>query len=300
MTVPDTLTRLCGPFSLELTPGEAKKADRFTDHLQPGTSVYVTFLPRTPFSDTVEAVARLAAGGMRPVPHLAVRAVRDERHLDEKLAALTGEGAVEEVLLIAGSLSRPAGELDATIQALRTGCLERRGIRRVGLAGHPEGSPDINDEDLRQALKEKNEFALDSPLDLYLITQFCFASEPVVSWERQVRQEGNRLPIYVGLPGLASPAKLLKFGLSCGIGPSLKVLRRRTGNVLKMAASAVYHPDDTMVGVASAAAQDAEALFRNFHFFPFGAYERTARWANAVARGDFRFDERSARLEVEP
>lgn len=298
MTVPGALARLCGSFSLELTPREAQKNERFTDHLHPGTSVYITFLPRTPFSETVEAVARLAAGGMRPVPHLAVRAVRDERHLDEKLAALTGEGGVDEVLLIAGSVSRPVGVFDATIQVLRTGHLERRGICRVGLAGHPEGSPDISDEGLRQALKEKNEFAVDSPLELYLVTQFCFTPQPIVVWERRIRREGNRLPVHVGLPGLASPAKLLAFGLSCGVGPSLKVLRRRTGNVLRMATSAVYHPDDTMIGIASAASRDPAALFRRFHFFPFGAYERTARWANAVARGDFRLDENAARLEV--
>jgi methylenetetrahydrofolate reductase (NADPH) len=298
VTVPDALARLCSSFSLELTPKEALEVDGLTGHLQPGTPVYVTFLPRTPFSDTIEAVARLAAGGLRPVPHLAVRAVRDERDLDEKLAALTGEGGVEEVLLIAGSVSRPAGEFDATIQTLRTGCFERRGIRRVGLAGHPEGSPDISDEGLRQALKEKNEFALDTPMDLYLITQFCFAPQPIVAWERQVRQDGNRLPVHVGLPGLASPARLLKFGLSCGVGPSLKVLRHRAGGVLRMATSAVYRPDDTMIGVASAAATDPDALFRGFHFFPFGAFERTARWATALASGDFRVDEGAARLEA--
>lgn len=298
MTVPGVLTRLCGCFSLELTPREAQQVERFTDDLQPGTSVYVTFLTGAPFSATVEAVARLAAEGMRPVPHLAVRAMRDERHLDEMLAALTGEGGIDEVLLIAGSVSRPVGEFDATIQVLRTGRLERRGIRRVGLAGHPEGSPDISDEGLRQALKEKNEFAVDSPMELYLITQFCFSPQPIVAWERRVRQDGNRLPVHVGLPGLASPATLLKFGLSCGIGPSLKVLRHRTGNILRMATSAVYQPDDTMIGVASAAARDPAALFRCFHFFPFGASARTARWAQAVARGDFRLDENAARLEV--
>ena len=285
--VRSALMRLCGSFSLEVTPREAHKIERFTDVLPPGTPVYVTFLPNTPFFETVDLVRRLAADGMRPVPHMAVRAVRDARHLDEKLAALTGEGGVEDVLLIAGSLRRPAGDFDATIQVLRSGCLERRGIRRVGVAGHPEGSPDITDEGLRQALREKNEFAADSPMALYLVTQFCFASEPVVAWERQIRSDGNRLPVHVGLPGLASPATLLKFGVSCGVGPSVKVLRKQAGNILKIASTAVYHPDETMAGVAQAASSDPDALFRQFHFFPFGAYARTARWAEAVAAGRF-------------
>jgi len=300
MNVPVTVTRLCHGFSIEVTPREARKIHRFSDHLRPGTSVYVTYLANTRFSETVEAVRRLAAEHMRPVPHLAVRAVRNERHLDEQLAALTGEAGIDEVLLIGGSLSHPVGEFDATIQVLRTGCLERRGIRRVGLAGHPEGSPDISEEGLRQALKDKNEFAADTPMKLYLVTQFCFAPGPVVAWERRIRADGNRLPIQAGLPGLASPATLLKFGVSCGVGPSLKVLRRRAGGVLKMATGPTYCPDALMTGIARGAIADRHALFRGYHFFPFGAYARTATWANAIAEGRFTYNERSDSLEVRP
>jgi methylenetetrahydrofolate reductase (NADPH) len=298
MNVPFTVTRLCSGFSLEVTPREAMRIERFADDLPPGTSVYVTYLANAPFSETVEAVRRLAVENMKPVPHLAARAVRDVRHLDEKLAELTGEGGVDEVLLIGGSLARPVGEFDATIQILRTGCLERRGIRRVALAGHPEGSPDISDEGLRQALKEKNEFAAETAMQLYLVTQFCFAAEPVVTWERQIRAEGNRLPIHVGLPGLASPAKLLRFGLSCGVGPSLKVLRKQAGNVLKMATTSSYRPDATILGIAEAATTDRHALFRGLHFFPFGSYRRTAAWAKAIGDGQFILDQPADRLEV--
>jgi methylenetetrahydrofolate reductase (NADPH) len=298
MSVPFTLTRLCADFSLEVTPKEAGRIPSFTDDLRPGTSVYVTYLANTPWRDTVDAVRRLAAENMRPVPHLAARAVRDARHLDDMLAALTGEGGVDEVLLIGGSRPRPVGDFDATIGVLRTGAFERRAIRRVGLAGHPEGSPDISDEGLRQALKDKNEYAADTPMQLYLVTQFCFTAEPIVAWEHQIRADGNQLPIRVGLPGLASPAKLVKFGLSCGVGPSLAVLRKQSGNVLRLATTAAYLPDRTMVGVARAALADRHTLLRGFHFFPFGSYARTAAWARAVGEGRFTLDTSRDRLEV--
>jgi methylenetetrahydrofolate reductase (NADPH) len=299
MTVPTTVARLCRPFSLEITPKEARRIDRFSDHLEPGTPVYVTYLANAPFSETVEAVRRLAAESMRPIPHLAARGVRDKRHLDEILAALTGEGDVDEMLVIGGSHADPVGEFDATIQVLRTGCLERRGIRRVGLAGHPEGNPDISEEGVRQALKDKNEFAAETAMQLYLLTQFCFAPEPVVVWERQIRADGNRLPVHVGLPGLASPTTLLKFGVSCGVGPSLKVLRTQMGNVLKMATASTYHPDSTMIGVARAVISDPDALFQGFHLFPFGSYTRTAVWARALGRGQFTCDPHTKRLVVQ-
>jgi methylenetetrahydrofolate reductase (NADPH) len=294
--IPDALRRLTSSFSLELTPRQAQKIERFSDHVRPGTSVYITFLSNTPFSETVETVRRLALQAMRPVPHLAARAIQNRRHLDAKLAALTGEGDVEEILLIGGSLPEPAGDFDATIQILRSGCIERHGIRRVGLAGHPEGNPHVSGSDLRQALKEKNEFAAESPLELYLVTQFCFAPEPVVGWEREIRADGNQLPVHVGLPGLALPATLLKFGLSCGVGPSLKVLRQQAGNLVKMATSPAYCPDQTMVGVARAASSDPAALFRSFHFFPFGAFARTANWAGAVADGHFSIEQTTGRI----
>jgi len=293
-----TLRRLAGSFSLEVTPRQAQKIERFSDVLRPGTSIYVTYLPNTPFSETVETVRRLGVQAMRPVPHLAARAIRNRRDLETKLAALTGEGGVEEILLIGGSFPEPAGDFDATIQILRTGCIERHGIRRVGLAGHPEGNSSVTDGDLRQALKEKNEFAADSPLDLYLVTQFCFTSEPVVAWEREIRADGNQLPVHVGLPGLASPATLLRFGLSCGVGPSLKMLQQQGGHLLRLAGSPAYHPDQTMVGVARAAAQDPAALFRRFHFFPFGAFARTAGWATAVANGHFSIAATTGRIRL--
>jgi methylenetetrahydrofolate reductase (NADPH) len=157
----------------------------------------------------------------------------------------------------------------------------------VGVAGHPEGSPDVGDAELVQAITDKNEFAVDSGLDVHLVTQFSFAPEPVIIWERSIRAAGNRLPVHVGLPGAASAATLLKFGLRCGIGPSLAVMRKQAGNVLKLASTKPQYPEATVTGVAAAAAQDGANRFAPFHFFPFGAFARTAAWARAIADGRF-------------
>lgn len=294
----DAVARLSADFSVESTPREATRTPSFSELLRPGTSVYVTYLANTPFDLTVNLVRRLSNEGMRPVPHLAARAVRDVGHLDEMLARLTGEGGVEEVLVIAGGVAPPAGSFDASVQVLRTGILEARGIRRVGLAGHPEGNKDIGDQGLRQALAEKNAFAASTDMDLYLVTQFCFAPDPIVAWERRIRQEGNRLPVRIGLPGLASPATLLKFGLSCGVGPSIKVLRKQAGNLLRLATASVYLPDRTMLGVARATVEDPDCLLSSFHFFPFGALARTATWARGIAEGRFAVNASTDRLEV--
>jgi methylenetetrahydrofolate reductase (NADPH) len=285
-------------YTLEVTPREVRKNPGLLQATLPvGTRVYITFLANSSFDDTVAAAAGVLEQGMRPVPHLAARSVRDVDELDHMIARLTEVG-VDELLLIAGSLSRPAGGIDESMQVLRSGVLERRGIGRVGVAGHPEGNKDIGDTRLDKALAEKNAFAASSGVELYLLTQFCFAAEPIVTWERRIRLAGNSLPVHVGLPGLSSPTTLLKFGLSCGIGPSLKVLRKQSGGLLKLAAKPIYYPDQTLVGLGRAIQEDPDSLVHAAHFFPFGALESTAAWNGDINAGRFELDDTQGRLEV--
>jgi methylenetetrahydrofolate reductase (NADPH) len=282
--------------SLEVTPREvAKKPGLLRETLPAGTRVYSTFLPNTPFSDTVRAAASLVEQGMRPVPHIAARNVADEAELDRMVGELADAG-VRELLVIGGSLSQPRGTITESMQVLRSGVLERHGIERIGVAGHPEGNPDIGDEALATAVREKNAFAATSDCEVYLLTQFCFAAEPIVAWERRLREQGNRLPVQVGLPGLSSPVKLVKFGLACGVGASLKVLRKQSGGVLKLARTPVYYPDQTMLGLAAALQRDPAGLISGVHFFPFGAVEETADWIRRIGGGRFRVDDRRGRL----
>jgi methylenetetrahydrofolate reductase (NADPH) len=129
---------------------------------------------------------------------------------------------------------------------------------------------------------------------MHLVTQFTFAAEPVVAWERRLRAMGNTLPIHVGLPGVTSPAKLIKFGLSCGVGPSLSVLRKQTGGVLKLATTTAYKPEDTLLDLAAAIAADPRSLLSTAHFFPFGALSATAEWAYDLRARNTPRSERSA------
>ena len=241
---------LLAPFSVEITPRETTKLPPLSGLLDPGTAVYLTFLPNVPWEQTLDAVRWVAHDGMRPVPHIAARGVPDRATLGRMFGELAAEG-VEDVLLIAGGMA-PVGEFHETVQILDSGCLEEAGIRRVGVAGHPEGHPDVADDLLTWALAAKNRIARDRGLDMHLVTQFTFAAEPVVAWERRLRAMGNTLPIHVGLPGVTSPAKLIKFGLSCGVGPSLSVLRKQAGGVLKLATTAAYKPEDTLLDLAAA------------------------------------------------
>ncbi|MHA6782994.1 hypothetical protein ACVGOW_18645 [Pseudonocardia saturnea] len=275
--VSSALRELITSFSAEITPREAGTLPPLSGVLAPGTAVYITFLPRTPWEDTLAAARWIAEAGMRPVPHLAARAVPDRTTLRRMLSGLAAAG-VADLLLVAGSTA-PAGEFHETAQILSSGCLEEAGIVRVGVAGHPEGNTDIGDDGLAAALATKNRIARERGLDVRIVTQFAFAAEPIVDWERRIRAAGNTLPIHVGLPGLTSPTRLLRFGLSCGVGASLKVLRKQAGGVLKLATTPVYRPDETLLGLAASVAADPASLVRAVHFFPFGSLVATAGWA---------------------
>ena len=62
------------------------------------------------------------------------------------------------------------------MDVLRSGLLERHGIVRVGVAGHPEGSPDIAPEAILAAHSpRRTRFAGSSPIELRIVTQFALA-----------------------------------------------------------------------------------------------------------------------------
>lgn len=290
------LRRLMTPFSVEITPKEAPSLPPLPEVLAPGTAVYLTWLPNTRWADTVAVARSVREAGMRPVPHLAARAVPDRAALARMLADLAAVG-VADLLVLAGSVDTPVGEFHEAAQILDSGLLEDAGIVRVGIVGHPEGHPDVPDDELYRALLAKCRIARTRGLELHLVTQFAFDATPIVAWERGIRARGADVPVHVGLPGLTSPARLLRFGLRCGVGASLKVLRQQTGGVLKLATSPVHHPDATLVGLARAVAADPASLLRAVHFFPFGALAATASWAADVRDGRFALDDRD-RLRV--
>ena len=87
------------------------------------------------------------------------------------------------------------------------------------------------------------------------------------------------------MPGVTSPPTLLKFALACGIGPSLEVLRKQSGGLLKLATTRAVD-----AGRASPRASprstldDPDSLIAGLHLFPFGGIERRPSWLAGAAR----------------
>src|SRR6185437_6603629 len=122
--------------------------------------------------------------------------------LDDFLKRLTGEAGVTRVLCVAGDIAAAEGEFDSALQILEGGFFEKHGIKKIGVAGHPEGHKQVKDETLRDAVVRKNAYAQKTGADLRLVTQFSFVAEPVIEWDKSIASI-NKLPISIGLPGLA-------------------------------------------------------------------------------------------------
>ena len=274
-------------WSIEVTPTGATKIDSFAALLAENTSVNVTFLPGTDPNDTIAVAKRLSDEGMNAIPHIAARSLSDKDQLDGLLKRMTSEANVSEVLVIGGGVDKPVGAFDNTMQVLNTGLIQKYGISRIGVSGHPEGSPDIHDDALAQAIADKNAFAVSEGLSLYMETQFCFDADAVLSWERAIREAGNALPIRVGIPGPATIKTLFRFAQISGIGPSMRFIAKQARNVAKL--MTVQSPDLLLAGLANgmsnAPTGEDKCLIQHFHYYPFGGFAKTAAYADAVAKG---------------
>ena len=283
----EAISKAGANWSIEVTPTGATKIDSFAALLAENTSVNVTFLPGTDPIDTIAVAKRLSDEGMNAIPHIAARSLSDKDQLDGLLKRMTSEANVSEVLVIGGGVDKPVGAFDNTMQVLNTGLIQKYGISRIGVSGHPEGSPDIHDDALAQAIADKNAFAVSEGLSLYMETQFCFDAAAVLSWERAIREAGNALPIRVGIPGPATIKTLFRFAQISGIGPSMRFIAKQARNVAKL--MTVQSPHLLLAGLANgmsnAPTGEDKCLIQHFHYYPFGGFAKTAAYADAVAKG---------------
>lgn len=276
------------PFTIETTPGNACRVSDFRSHLAAGTWVYITSLPGSDFSGTVETCRKLTDQGMTPVPHLAARGIAGTGEFDERLKRVTSEAGVTRVLTIAGSDREAAGPFADTLSMLETGLFEKYGIRSIGVAGHPEDAPGLDRARLQEHEARKLEFARKSGIEMYILTQFVFDARPVIDFVERIRSQGNELPVVVGVPGLATVKSLLRYAKACGIGPSMQFMMRRARDLHKLLS--VQAPDRLVLDIASYRAANADCGINGAHLYPFGGFEKSAAWANAVAAGKFKLN----------
>lgn len=292
----EAIRGLMADFSIETTPGGASKVADFRDHLPKGTRVAVTFLPGGDWRDTAATAERLAREEMRPVPHIAARSLGSRAELEAFADRIARRCGTREAVVLAGAVSRPTGPFTSSMDLLETGILADLGIDRIGVAGHPEGSPDIRQEALWSALSWKQEYAARTGASVYICTQFAFEAAPIIQWDAALRARGITLPVRVGLPGLATLKTLMNHARACGIGPSMRFLTKQAHQVSKL--MTVNAPDALVNDLAAHVLTNPDSNIAGLHVYPLGGFEKSATWARAVAQGRFELTDRGLRVDT--
>jgi len=278
------LTQIGQSASFEATPREIRGDHSWIAKVPRNARIYIPHAAGTSPHVIAQAAAVVRAAQRTPVPHIAARRLASMGELVELLERLRA-GGCEEAFLIAGSVARPMSELTSAIDLLDTGLFRKYGFRRIGLAGHPEGSPDVPNAALWQALGEKSRIARSATFGVHVVTQFCFEPGAIEEWEQLARERGIDLPVHVGVPGLTGMGRLLRFAAMCGVRASFGYALHGPSGI--GAALSRWSPAPMLLRIAEYMASQPLSLLRQVHFFPFGGLRATIAWAKALGDGRF-------------
>jgi methylenetetrahydrofolate reductase (NADH) len=243
-------------------------------HVPRDVTVTVTASPTKGLEPTFDLAGRLAGAGYDVVPHLSARLIRDRAQLSEHVQRLRGLG-VRDIFVVAGDAQEPHGPFHGAAELLEA--LNELGhpFERIGITGYPESHPLIDDETTIAAMFAKARHAT------YIVSQVCFDPRVTAQWIENVWARGTRLPIYVGVPGVVSRAKLLRVSTRIGIGDSLRFLRKNGTFAGRFLRPGGFSPDPLVDGLGSVLAGEKVA---GFHVFTFNDVEDTEAWRRARLR----------------
>tara|TARA_Y100001970_G_scaffold274086_1_gene373278 strand:+ start:562 stop:1290 length:729 start_codon:yes stop_codon:yes gene_type:complete len=214
--------------------------------------VYITMLPGDNFRNVVEKAKELVQFGFNPVPHFPARSIKNLNELREYTTKCKEIG-VKQALVIGGS-SQPIGDFHCSLQLLETGLFQ--GFK-IGIAGHPEGSPDISDSELEKAMKDKKPFAD------YIVTQWLLESQKILDFISK-----QSLPVHVGITGPLKITSLLKFASIVGAKNSLNFLKSNATKAVDLLRP--RDPNDLIAKIKNST--------DNFHIYTFGGLKETNKW----------------------
>ena len=233
-------------FSLEIT----MKTDLSV--LPKVKDVYVTMLPGNDFREVAKKAKELVQSGFNPVPHFPARSIKNLDELKQYVSMCKDFG-VKQALVIGGS-AEPIGDYHCSLQILETGLFE--GFK-IGIAGHPEGSPDISDSTLEKAMKDKKPFAD------YIVTQWLLNPDPINNFISK-----QTLPVHVGITGPLKITSLIKFANIVGAKNSLNFLKSNATKALDLLRPS--DPNDLINKIKDST--------NNFHIYTFGGLKETNNW----------------------
>ena len=267
-------------FSIEVMPRTAAKIESFKELLPQNTRIYIAHIEGTPIHEMVDTAKRLSQEGYNVMPHFPARIIENKKVLIDWINRYKNEAGVKDALLLAGGVNHPYGDFHSSMDLLDSGEFDKAGFTNLHVAGHPEGNMDIDQDgstkNVDSAISWKQEFSKRTDAKMAIATQFCFESGPVIEWADRMASIGVDIPIHIGVAGPAKLQTMIKFSMACGVGASLRVLKRRAKDVTKLLLP--FKPDQFLTELAEHKSLNPDFLITNVHFFPLGGIKTNANW----------------------
>lgn len=267
-------------FSLEVLPAKIAAFDPDPLVLPPGSLVFLPHLHGQDAAPMGAACRHLVSRGLAPVPHLAARHFATRQGYQAYLETAAANGA-RHLLVLGGDRTAAAGPYASALDLIDTAQFADTGIGQVMIGGYIEKHPRIGAPALARALRQKLDALEMLGCKATIVSQFGFDPELYVGWVKGLRQAGVTAELRLGVAGVCALPMLIKYAVMCGIGPSLSMLRQRSGAILNMLAG--YTPQELIQAIA-AGLRGHGLDHVNIHFFPFGGATKTLNWVKAVRR----------------
>jgi len=278
-----TGTQLVDDFSLEMTGKDVEKLREAAHAIPQGTRINVTFLGNENLPMRVEAAKSVRELGFVPVPHISARRLKSQAELEEFLGELQQAGASEHVFVVGGDPQEPEGDYPDSLSVIDSGLLPKYGVAEVGIAGYPEGHPDIATSDLWAHMEAKTQSLRDQGLGRVVLTQFAFDAARVSTWITETRAHGIDSLIRIGTPGPAGIKRLLGYAGRFGVGTSASIVKKYGFSLTNLLGTA--GPDKFLVELAGAIDTDTVDDDVKVHFYTFGGLLNTAEWVSDFSSG---------------
>jgi len=208
--------------------------------------------PGEDYKEVAKKATELVKFEFNAVPHFPARSIKNLENLKDYVNRCK-DGGVKQALLIGGS-SQPIGDFHCSLQLLETKLFEGW---KIGIAGHPEGSPDISDSDLEKAMKDKKPYAD------YIVTQWALNADSIIKFISK-----QKLPVHVGITGPLKITSLLKFANIVGAKNSINFLKSNMTKAVDLLKS--RDPKDII--------EKLKGSTENFHIYTFGGLKETNKW----------------------
>ncbi len=273
-------------YSIETAPNVYDKIGELKNYLPHNNEVYITYLQNEDPLRVINTSKKIILEGLNAIPHLPVRSIKNYAMLEKYIGNLSEDAGCKKILIIGGGGSQ-VGNINSSLEVLQTDLLSKFNFESVGLAGHPEGHPEIPDKILDKAIIEKNQFAKNADFKLYLVTQFFFEAKSFELWEKHIAALGNKMDIHAGIPGPATLNTLISYAKSCGIINSFNFLSKQALKITKIAKTKT--PDKLIADLAEYKFINPSSKLKKLHLYPFGGMKKTSQWMNTILDNHLKF-----------